>query len=136
MRARDVDTRAPGSQHIRRGQIVHKQLMTGLAISGLWAASAQAVDITANGGWNSEYIFRGVPQADSSPFVGADIEHAGFFAGIWGSALPDDMRKTLKFLEETMRGLRRAMREHPCDSPLIRKLDENMIRMYARKQPR
>ena len=64
---------------------MHKQLMTGLAISGLWAASAQAVDITANGGWNSEYIFRGVPQADSSPFVGADIEHAGFFAGIWGA---------------------------------------------------
>ena len=52
---------------------------------GFAAAPVYAVDITANGGWNSEYIFRGVPQADSSPFLGVDIEHSGFFAGIWGA---------------------------------------------------
>ena len=47
------------------------------------AFTAQAADLSANVGWNSEYIFRGVPQSNSSSFVGVDVEQAGFYVGTW-----------------------------------------------------
>ena len=53
------------------------------------AAPALAVDITATGGVNSEYIFRGVPQSDgkAAGFGSIDIEQSGFYGGIWGSTV-------------------------------------------------
>ncbi len=51
--------------------------------------SATALDISANGGLNSEYIFRGVPQSDgkATAFGGLDLEHAGFYLGTWASTV-------------------------------------------------
>lgn len=56
----------------------------------LISASALAVDITANGGLNTEYIFRGIPQSDgdAAAFGGADATwDLGFFAGVWASTV-------------------------------------------------
>jgi uncharacterized protein (TIGR02001 family) len=64
---------------------VKKQTMAAIALSTAALMPAHAVDVSANGGWSSEYIFRGVPQSDSSAFGGVDIEESGFFGGIWAA---------------------------------------------------
>ncbi len=46
------------------------------------ASFAQA---SVNIGWVSEYIFRGVPQDDSSAYVGLDFEKSGFYVGTWAA---------------------------------------------------
>lgn len=54
------------------------------------SAPAMAVDVTANGGLNSEYIFRGIPQSDgdAAAFGGADVEwDLGFYLGTWASTV-------------------------------------------------
>ena len=50
-------------------------------------STAQAVDITANGGAVTQYIFRGVPQSDGKAAAqgGLDLEAGGFYAGTWAS---------------------------------------------------
>lgn len=45
--------------------------------------SAQAENFSANLGYNSEYIFRGIPQSPSSAFAGLDWEGGGFSLGTW-----------------------------------------------------
>ena len=61
-----------------------KKLTTAaLALSVLGSLPAYAVDVSANGGWSSEYIFRGAPQSDSSAFGGVDVEESGFYGGLW-----------------------------------------------------
>lgn len=41
---------------------------------------------TANAGWVSDYIFRGIFQEDSSPYGGIDFaDDSGFYAGVWGA---------------------------------------------------
>jgi len=64
---------------------VKKLLLTVAVLAGFATAPAWAVDVTGNIGWNSEYIFRGVPQADSSPFGGVDVTEGGFYGGIWAA---------------------------------------------------
>jgi uncharacterized protein (TIGR02001 family) len=70
---------------------VNKLLLTSIALLSMASGSAWAVDVTANGGWNSEYIFRGVPQDDSSPFAGVDVTEGGFYGGIWGADVGDGL---------------------------------------------
>ena len=56
----------------------------------LLSTSATAVDITANGGLYSEFIFRGFPQSDgdAAAFGGADVEwDLGFYLGTWASTV-------------------------------------------------
>lgn len=48
-----------------------------------------AQEFSANIGWNSEYIYRGIPQKTSSAFGGADFEAAGFNLGVWGADVGD-----------------------------------------------
>lgn len=55
----------------------------------------QAVEVTGNIGWNSEYIFRGIPQDDSSPFGGLDVQHLGFYAGTWAADVGDGLEVDL-----------------------------------------
>lgn len=64
-----------------------KKCVRTLAIVALMTAAltTEAADLSANVGWNSEYIFRGVPQSDSSSFVGVDVEQAGFYVGTWAA---------------------------------------------------
>lgn len=66
-------------------------LTTCLAVLAMLSgAPAMAVDVTANGGLNSEYIFRGIPQSDgdAAAFGGLDAEwDLGFYAGTWASTV-------------------------------------------------
>lgn len=59
-------------------------LVALLAVGSTLPEPAQA-EFSANFGWVSEYIFRGVPQDDSSAYVGLDYEQDGFYAGTWAA---------------------------------------------------
>jgi uncharacterized protein (TIGR02001 family) len=60
-------------------------LLSVLALATAAGAPAAAMaEVTGNIGYASDYIFRGVFQADSSPFVGADYTNeSGFYLGTW-----------------------------------------------------
>jgi uncharacterized protein (TIGR02001 family) len=66
---------------------VAKHLLTksGVALFCAVAGSAQAVEVTANIGYMSEYIFRGISQSDSSAMAGLDLKANGFYVGTWGA---------------------------------------------------
>jgi len=67
-----------------------KLISTIMALSAvLWVHSVAAQDFSANIGWNSEYIYRGIPQKTSSAFGGVDFEVAGFNLGAWGADVGD-----------------------------------------------
>ena len=51
----------------------------------LLAAPAAFADLSANVGWQSQYIYRGIPQSDSSAQGGADFESSGFYVGTWAA---------------------------------------------------
>lgn len=64
----------------------HTARILGLALAASMSASpAPAMDFSANLGWNSEYIFRGIPQKTSSAMGGFDVEAGGFYAGTWAA---------------------------------------------------
>ncbi len=64
----------------------------GLAASLAAAATpALALDLSANIGYNSEYIFRGIPQKTSSAMGGLDLEAGGFYLGTWGADVGDGL---------------------------------------------
>lgn len=46
---------------------------------------------SANIGYTSEYIFRGITQKTSSASAGVDYSHNGFYAGTWGADVGDGM---------------------------------------------
>jgi uncharacterized protein (TIGR02001 family) len=48
-----------------------------------------AADFSANIGWNSQYIYRGIPQSKSSAFAGLDMTAGGFYLGTWGADVDD-----------------------------------------------
>jgi len=57
-----------------------------LALAGLnLPGGAVAADYSANIGWTSDYIFRGIPQKESSASFGLDVEHKGGYAGTWAA---------------------------------------------------
>ena len=60
-------------------------------------------------------------------------ESIGFFGNLWGNQIQVDMRESLQFLSNSMRGLREAMQENGCNSAVMKKLDENMLKIYAAK---
>lgn len=64
-----------------------KQILTksGVALLCAVAGSAQAAEVTANVGYMSEYIFRGISQSDSSAMGGLDLKANGFYLGTWGA---------------------------------------------------
>lgn len=63
-----------------------KKLLCMLAAaSAVSAAPALAVEATANAGFMSDYIFRGIKQADSAAMGGFDVQHEGFYAGTWAA---------------------------------------------------
>jgi uncharacterized protein (TIGR02001 family) len=53
------------------------------------SAPAMAVDLSANIGYNSQYIYRGIPQTNSSAFGGLDLNANGFYFGAWGADVDD-----------------------------------------------
>jgi len=55
-------------------------------------------DMSANIGWVSEYIYRGVYQEDSSAYGGFDFEDdSGFYAGVWGADVGVGLETDLYF---------------------------------------
>jgi uncharacterized protein (TIGR02001 family) len=52
-------------------------------------APALAVDLSANIGYNSQYIYRGIPQSTSSAFGGLDLGTGGFYLGTWAADVDD-----------------------------------------------
>jgi uncharacterized protein (TIGR02001 family) len=72
---------------------MNRKLATlGLATSlAVVSTPALAVDLSANIGYNSEYIFRGIPQKTSSAFGGLDLEAGGFYLGTWGADVGDGL---------------------------------------------
>ncbi len=68
-----------------------------LAASTLTIAAfnpAPAVEITANGGAVTQYIFRGAPQTDGKAAAqgGLDLEHSGLYLGTWISQVETSAR--------------------------------------------
>jgi len=53
------------------------------------SAPAMAVDLSANIGYNSQYIYRGIPQQNSSAFGGLDLTANGFYLGTWAADVGD-----------------------------------------------
>jgi uncharacterized protein (TIGR02001 family) len=71
-----------------------------LASALLVTAAAPAVsmaEMSANMGWVSEYIFRGIYQEDSSASAGFDYENGMFSAGTWGADVGDGLEYDLYF---------------------------------------
>lgn len=64
----------------------------GIGVILLGAAhfqNVEAQEFSANLGYNSEYIYRGIPQKTSSAFGGLDFEAGGFSAGAWAADVGD-----------------------------------------------
>ena len=74
-----------------------KQILTksGVALLCAVAGSAQAVEVTGNIGYMSEYIFRGISQSDSSAMGGLDVKANGFYAGTWAADVEDGLEVDL-----------------------------------------
>jgi len=58
-------------------------------LGALVSQNVMAGDFSANIGYNSEYIYRGIPQKSSSAFGGLDFEAEGFSAGAWAADVGD-----------------------------------------------
>ena len=58
-------------------------------ILGFASMPAHAVDFSANIGYNSHYIYRGIPQEKSSANGGLDLEANGFYLGTWAADVGD-----------------------------------------------
>lgn len=65
-------------------------LVTLLALGG-----AAHADWSANIGFASEYIYRGIPQKTSSASGGIDFEAGGFYAGTWVADVGDGLEVDL-----------------------------------------
>ena len=66
-------------------------ILAALATCAFISAPAEAAPLSANIGWNSEYIFRGVPQKRSSAFGGVDLEYRGSYLGVWAADVGDGL---------------------------------------------
>ena len=60
-----------------------------IVMSALASQTATAVDYSANIGFSSEYIYRGIPQKSSSASAGLDLGAGGFYVGTWGADVGD-----------------------------------------------
>ncbi|MBT8086307.1 MAG: hypothetical protein HKN35_15225 [Woeseia sp.] len=63
-------------------------LLTPIAL--LFSLNASA-ELSANVGWVSEYIYRGIPQQTSSASAGIDFDQNGFYVGAWGADVGDGL---------------------------------------------
>ena len=66
-------------------------LKTGLILALLTASGFAQADLTANIGYASEYIFRGIPQKNSSASGGIDYTSNGFYVGTWAADVGDGL---------------------------------------------
>jgi len=65
-------------------------LSTGLALLlGMVSTAVLAADFSANIGYNSQYIYRGIFQSKSSANGGLDLNAGGFYLGTWAADVDD-----------------------------------------------
>ncbi len=69
-------------------KLVGAAIAAGATIVGVGAANAE---VSANVSLTSDYVFRGVSLSDNDPAIqgGFDWSNDSFYAGVWGSSLPD-----------------------------------------------
>ena len=68
----------------------------GVILMGvLYNQNAAAKNFSANIGYNSEYIYRGIPQNSSSAFAGLDWASSGFNVGAWSADVGDGLEVDL-----------------------------------------
>lgn len=58
-----------------------------IAILCITSTALQAVELSTNVGWNSDYVFRGVTQDKSSANAGIDLVEDGFYVGAWAASV-------------------------------------------------
>lgn len=56
---------------------------------GVTAQTTQATDFSANIGFASEHIYRGIPQSSASASAGLDLNAGDFYLGTWGADVGD-----------------------------------------------
>jgi hypothetical protein len=75
-----------------------KNLVPALALSAVVAPATSHAEVSANIGWVSEYIYRGIHQDDTSASAGLDYtSDVGFYAGTWGADVGDGLETDLYF---------------------------------------
>jgi hypothetical protein len=74
-----------------------KKLVPALVLSTVVVPATSMAEVTANMGWVSEYIFRGIHQDDSSAYAGVDFTAGGFYLGTWGADVGDGLETDLYF---------------------------------------
>jgi hypothetical protein len=75
-----------------------KNLIPALALSTLVVPATSMADVSANIGWVSEYLYRGIFQEDSSASAGIDYtSDSGFYLGTWGADVGDGLETDLYF---------------------------------------
>ena len=74
-----------------------KNLVPALVLSTVAVPATSMAETTANMGWVSEYIFRGIHQDDSSAYAGVDFTSNIFYLGAWGADVGDGLETDLYF---------------------------------------
>jgi len=59
------------------------------------AREGAALELSANGGYMTTYVFRGIEQEKSSVMAGLDLKHEGFYAGTWAADVGDGLEVDL-----------------------------------------
>lgn len=79
--------------------MTNRTLAAVVTLFGVGAVPAVATaDVSANVGFVTEYVFRGIYQAESSASAGVDYESgAGFYAGTWWADVGDGLEQDLYF---------------------------------------
>jgi hypothetical protein len=73
------------------------RLVCASAVLAATASGNALADVTANVGFMSDYIFRGIYQSESTPFGGLDYTSDGdhFYLGTWGANVKDGLEYDL-----------------------------------------
>ena len=75
-----------------------KNLVPALVLSAAAVPATSMAETTANIGFNTDYIFRGIFQEDSSAYAGVDYAHdSGFYLGTWGADVGQGLETDLYF---------------------------------------
>jgi len=70
-----------------KSKLLNTLILAALAVPGM-AMAEEASPVSANVGFTTDYIFRGIAQTSHNPAVQGGIDYAhssGFYAGMWGS---------------------------------------------------
>jgi len=74
-----------------------KNILPALVLSTAAIPATSMAQMTANAGWVSEYIFRGIFQESSSAYAGIDYAGGPFYVGAWGADVGTGLETDLYF---------------------------------------